>query len=111
MTTTLMTRPRGQMRPRACAQTMTTSHRLLTRCRQSVGRQIPQPLPTGSNVLFRFEPTALASGLRLIEEIPDQRLCRLEGRNGIGKTMAVRLLELVTGGQPYAGLDLTWQSL
>ncbi len=62
-------------------------------------------------MLFRFEPTALASGLRLIEEIPDQRLCRLEGRNGIGKSLAVRLLELITGGQPYAGLDLTWQSL
>jgi hypothetical protein len=59
---------------------------------------------------FEFE-TNPTGGLRVIEEIQDYRLCWLEGRNGIGKTLAVRLLELATGEQPYAANDNAWQSL
>jgi hypothetical protein len=35
----------------------------------------------------------------------------IEGRNGIGKTVAVRLLELIAGNQPFAGFDRQWHSL
>jgi hypothetical protein len=49
-------------------------------------------------------------GLKIIGEIPDIALCRLEGYNGIGKTSAVRLLELCTGGQPFAGNDTAWRT-
>lgn len=49
--------------------------------------------------------------IRLIDEIADYRLCWLEGRNGIGKTLAVRLLELGTGEQPYATMPAAWRSL
>jgi hypothetical protein len=52
-----------------------------------------------------------AGGIRLIDEIADYQLCRLEGRNGIGKTLAVRLLELATGGAPYASAPAAWRSL
>jgi hypothetical protein len=59
---------------------------------------------------FRFTATP-TGGIRLIEEIADYKLGRLEGRNGIGKTLAVRLLELATGGQPYVGTSAAWQTL
>lgn len=57
---------------------------------------------------FRANPTG---GIRLISEIADYRLCWLEGRNGIGKTLAVRLLELISGEQPYASAPAAWRSL
>lgn len=49
--------------------------------------------------------------LKIIPFIPDLRVCQLEGRNGIGKTLAVRLLELVSGRHPYLGLPQAWVSL
>lgn len=49
--------------------------------------------------------------LRIIPTIPDLPLARLEGRNGIGKTLAARLLELISGQPPYAGLPRAWKSL
>jgi hypothetical protein len=52
-----------------------------------------------------------APGLRVIAEIPDYPLCHLEGRNGIGKSVAARLLELATGAQPYAALPSAWVTL
>lgn len=61
---------------------------------------------------MKFEFSASPSGgIKLIEKIDDHPLCWLEGRNGIGKTLAVRLLELITGGQPYAGTQAAWDSL
>lgn len=57
---------------------------------------------------FRAHPRG---GVRVIEEITNFSLCWLEGRNGVGKTLAVRLLELATGGQPYLGNTAAWQSL
>ena len=63
---------------------------------------------------FKIEPErngGPTGGLRVITEIPDFTLCRLEGQNGMGKTLAVRLLQLVTGDQPWAGLELAWRTL
>ena len=39
-------------------------------------------------------------GLKVIAEIPDISPCLLEGRNGIGKTAAIQLLELISGDIP-----------
>jgi exonuclease VII small subunit len=52
-----------------------------------------------------------ARGIRLIEEIPDVSFCHLEGRNGIGKTLSIRLLELACGRQPYSGAPHAWETL
>jgi len=51
----------------------------------------------------RFEiDSRTTDGLRVIPEIPDIHACMLEGQNGIGKTVAVQLLELVSGQIPEA---------
>lgn len=42
------------------------------------------------------------NGLQAIEEIPDHKLCLIEGQNGVGKSVAVQLLELVAGHVPSA---------
>lgn len=61
---------------------------------------------------MRFEiESATTGGLRIIDRIPDHPLSRLEGYNGIGKTVAMHLLELATGTQPYAHLAAAWTSL
>jgi hypothetical protein len=52
-----------------------------------------------------------ARTLRVIRQLPAFRLCQLEGRNGIGKTLAARLLELISGAQPYSGLPHAWTTL
>lgn len=50
--------------------------------------------------------------VKILEEVPNFRIARLEGRNGIGKTMAVRLLQLCTGDQPYrASEKAVWSEL
>ena len=50
-------------------------------------------------------------GLRVIPTIPNIDRCWLEGRNGIGKTVAVRLLELVAGKQPFRSDADAWVAL
>jgi hypothetical protein len=61
---------------------------------------------------MRFEiESATTGGLKVINEIPDVPLCRLEGYNGVGKTVAIHLLEIATGGQPYAHRLAAWRSL
>lgn len=40
------------------------------------------------------------NGLKVIEEIPDFTLCLIEGPNGVGKSVAVQLLELISGHVP-----------
>ena len=62
-------------------------------------------------VRFTFERLETSGALSIIEEIPDFPLCHLEGRNGVGKTLAVHLLELASGTQPYASTPSAWQSL
>lgn len=62
---------------------------------------------------FRFDSAPSASGLSLpvLPEIPDGSIIWVEGRNGIGKTLSVRLLDLATGGAPYASDPEAWRSL
>lgn len=55
--------------------------------------------------------SAATGGLKIIGHIPPERPCRLEGRNGIGKSALVRLLVLVSGVQPYQAEPASWQSL
>lgn len=55
--------------------------------------------------------SAATGGLRIIGHIPAVRPCRLEGRNGIGKSALIRLLLLLSGRQPYPGEDAPWLSL
>lgn len=51
-------------------------------------------------------------GLRTIDHLPDGRLIRLQGRNGVGKTVSMRLLALCTGAEnPWAGERKSWESL
>ncbi len=52
-----------------------------------------------------------SGGLRLIPLIPALRPCRLEGRNGIGKSAVIRLLLLASGQQPYLDDPGAWRSL
>jgi peptidoglycan hydrolase CwlO-like protein len=60
------------------------------------------------HITFKTRPKG---GLKVIEEIEDYPICWLEGRNGAGKTLAFRLLEIATGGQPYASDTAAWKSL
>src|SRR5215212_5569490 len=46
----------------------------------------------------------------VIPEIPDSRLAVLQGYNGIGKSMAFRLLQVLTGVMPYPETSDSWQS-
>lgn len=50
-------------------------------------------------------------GLKLIDQIPADRPLRLEGKNGIGKSVTIRLLALVSGEQPYKNEIEAWGSL
>lgn len=49
--------------------------------------------------------------LRILPELPDARLATLEGLNGIGKTLAVRLLQACTGVRPYPPGSASWLSM
>ncbi len=49
--------------------------------------------------------------LKVLRELPDARLAILEGLNGIGKTLTVRLLQLCTGTHPYPPKSAAWASL
>lgn len=54
-----------------------------------------------------------SDGLKIIPFIPDINPCLLEGRNGIGKTVAVQLLQLISGEVPREFIDRSdlWMSL
>lgn len=49
--------------------------------------------------------------LRVISDIPASTLVMLEGLNGIGKTLAIRILQLCTGEMPYRTDSASWRSL
>lgn len=49
--------------------------------------------------------------LAILEGLPASRLSVLEGLNGIGKSLAVRLLEICTGVMPYRLEPDAWKSL
>lgn len=59
---------------------------------------------------FQLLPTE-ERPLRPISLIPGQPMCLIEGRNGAGKSLAIRLLQLATGEQPYASTPAAWKSL
>ncbi|MGC1238478.1 MAG: hypothetical protein WA860_06785 [Acidimicrobiales bacterium] len=48
--------------------------------------------------------------LRILSNIPDFHLAILEGLNGIGKTLTIRLLQLCTGTLPYRPESEAWNS-
>lgn len=62
---------------------------------------------------MRFEIEASPTGgLRIIDEIPYVGpICQIEGRNGVGKSVALRLLELCSGAQPYDADQHSWATL
>jgi hypothetical protein len=61
---------------------------------------------------MRVEIEASPPGpLRLIRSLPASRLAMLEGLNGIGKTLAIRLLQLCSGEMPYRTDSAAWKSL
>jgi hypothetical protein len=49
-------------------------------------------------------------GLRVIPEIPDIGVGLIEGPNGVGKSLAIQLAQLITGTQPWSDSAL-WGSL
>lgn len=60
---------------------------------------------------FAFDDAG-GGGLRTIDHLPDGRLLRLQGRNGVGKTVAMRLLALCSGADnPWANERASWKSL
>ena len=63
-------------------------------------------------MLFEIEANP-AGGLKVIREIPDVGgpIAQVEGRNGVGKSVALRLLVLCSGAQPYADDRDSWSTL
>jgi hypothetical protein len=61
-------------------------------------------------MLVRIE-TAPPGPLAVIGSLPDAKLAMLEGLNGIGKSLAIRLLQLCTGTMPYRPDSPAWASL
>lgn len=48
------------------------------------------------------------TGLPLLDEVPPHGVCRIEGYNGIGKSLTVRVLRLCAGEQPFARQQALW---
>jgi chromosome segregation ATPase len=46
--------------------------------------------------------------LPLLQEVPSYGVCRIEGFNGVGKSLTVRLLRLCSGEHPYLGQQALW---
>lgn len=61
-------------------------------------------------MLIRID-AAPVGPLEVLRELPDAPLAILEGLNGIGKSLAVRLLQLCTGTMPYSRVAPSWRSL
>lgn len=49
--------------------------------------------------------------LSILDGLPGQKLAILEGLNGIGKTLTVKLLQICTGEMPYRTDSAAWTSL
>jgi hypothetical protein len=60
---------------------------------------------------FKLSAPERSHGIQVIGEIPDLPLCRVEGLNGIGKTLAIHLLEICAGHQPYSTRPSAWRTL
>lgn len=59
-------------------------------------------------VILESNPTG---PLKVIPRLPHARLAKLEGLNGIGKTLTTRILQLCTGQMPYGPGSAAWSSL
>jgi uncharacterized coiled-coil DUF342 family protein len=59
-------------------------------------------------VKFACEP---AGPVKILDSLPDAPLATLEGLNGIGKTLLVRMLQICTGTAPYVVGSAPWVSL
>lgn len=60
---------------------------------------------------MRFQFTRPSGiGLPVIPVVSNHKLSTIEGRNGIGKTLAARILEFLTGSQPFTALPKAWDS-
>lgn len=57
---------------------------------------------------MRLRITRLSDGLPLLKEIPAHGVCRIEGYNGIGKSLSIRVLRLCAGEQPFPGQQALW---
>jgi hypothetical protein len=51
-----------------------------------------------------------ATGLKVIHSLDVERLSRLEGYNGIGKSALIRLIQVCVGQHPYPGNPALWES-
>lgn len=60
---------------------------------------------------FASAPSPDGRSLPVLPEIPNGPIVWIEGRNGIGKSLSVRLLDLASGGAPYASDPEAWRSL
>ncbi len=60
---------------------------------------------------FTFSTPEPTHGIRVIPTIPDFELGRIEGLNGVGKTLAIHLLEICSGQQPYTTRPHAWRTL
>jgi hypothetical protein len=49
--------------------------------------------------------------VRVLSPLEIPTLAELQGRNGIGKSLTIKLLELLTGHQPWDGQDEAWRTL
>jgi hypothetical protein len=49
--------------------------------------------------------------VRVLPLLTVPTIAELQGRNGIGKSLSVKLLELLTGHQPWLGEDEAWRTL
>jgi len=60
---------------------------------------------------MRFEIKASPrGGLKVIPLIPSHQICRIEGYNGVGKSTAIRILQLCVGDQPFADSERLWRT-
>ena len=71
---------------------------------------LKQSSPDWDEMLVRIR-TSPTGPLQVIDGLPDAKLAMLEGLNGIGKTLAVRLLQLCAGTMPYDPTSPAWDSL
>src|SRR5450756_1624758 len=60
---------------------------------------------------IRIELDQPLGPLSILRELPEGHLAVLEGLNGIGKTLAIRILQICSGTIPYRKDSPAWRSL
>jgi chromosome segregation ATPase len=64
-----------------------------------------------SDALFEFARERDDAPVRLISSLRFPVIGELRGRNGIGKSLSIKLLQLLTGHQPWAQEEEAWRTL